>query len=75
MFFRTVKWFRSFPSNTNTQSNLQTVLFQTIQFNMSPKLNAFKYCDVSLTIQLNITHLFTQLSDQTVLFQTKEYTV
>ena len=32
----------------------QTVLFLTIQFNMSTKLNDSKYCYVSLIIQLNI---------------------
>ena len=31
---------------------MSTVLFQTIQFSMS-KLNGFKYCHVSQTIQLN----------------------
>ena len=43
-----------------TQLNDQTVLFQTIQLNMSIKLNVSKYCAVSLIIQLNISHhLFT----------------
>ena len=32
-------------------------------------LNGFRYCYESLTIQLNITHLFTRLNDETVLFQ------
>ena len=41
-----------------TQLNDQTVLFLTIQFSMSTKLNHFKYCYVSLIIQLNISHLF-----------------
>ena len=39
----------------------------------STKLNGSKYCYVSLTIQLNISHLFTQLNDQTVLFQTIKF--
>ena len=35
------------------------------------KLNGSKYCYVSLRIQLNINHfIYTQLNDQTVLFQT-----
>ena len=40
-----------------TQLNELTVLFQTIQFSISE--NGSKYCDVSLTNQLNISHLFT----------------
>ena len=35
------------------------ILFQMIQFSMSKKLNGSKYCYVSQTIQLNISHLFT----------------
>ena len=46
-----------------------SVLLLTIQFSMSKtKLNGFKYCYVSLTVQINISHLFTQLNDQTILF-------
>ena len=41
-----------------TQLNDQTFLFQTTQFSMSTKLNGSKYSHVSLTIQLNISHLF-----------------
>ena len=42
-----------------TQLKDQTVLFQTIQFSIkSIKLNGSKYCYLSLTIQLNIYHLF-----------------
>ena len=32
------------------------------------KLNGTKYCYVSLTIQLNLSHLFTQLDDQPGLY-------
>ena len=39
-----------------TQLNDQTVLFQTIP--LQTKLNGSNYCYVSLTIQLNISHLF-----------------
>ena len=41
-----------------TQLNEPTVLFLTIQSSMS-QLNNFKYCYVSLTIQLNISYLLT----------------
>ena len=41
-----------------TQLNNQTVLFITIQFNMSAKLNGSKYSYILQTIQLNISHLF-----------------
>ena len=33
------------------------------------KLNSSMYCYVSLTIQLSLSYLFTQLNDQIVLFQ------
>ena len=42
-----------------TQLNDQTILFQSIQFSTSRKLNGSKYCYVSLAIQLIISHLFT----------------
>ena len=42
----------------------------------STKLNGFKYCYVSLTIQLNMSHFFyTQLNDQTVLFQAIQFSI
>ena len=41
-----------------TQLNVKTVLFLTIQFSMSTKLNGSEYCYVSVTIQLTIRHLF-----------------
>ena len=44
-----------------------------IRKHKSTKLNSSKYCYVSLTIQLNISHLFTQLNDQTVLFQAIQF--
>ena len=38
------------------------------------KLNGSKYCYASLTIQSNISHfVYTQLNDQTVLFQTIQF--
>ena len=40
-----------------TQVNNQTVLYLTSHFRMNQQ-NGSKYCYVSLTIQLNITHLF-----------------
>ena len=39
------------------------------------KLNSPKYCNVSLKIQLNISNLFTQLNDQTVLFQAIQFSI
>ena len=56
-----------------THLNDQTVLFLTTQFSMLIKLNGSKHCYVSLTIQLNICHLFTLLNGQTVLFQTIQF--
>ena len=38
-------------------------------------VNDSKYCYVSLTIQLNISHLFTQLNDQTVPFQKNQFSI
>ena len=57
-----------------TDLNVKTVLFQTIQFIKSTKLYGFKYCYVSQTIQLNISHLFSSViyldsvKCQTILF-------
>ena len=42
---------------------------------MSTKLNSSKYCYLPQGIQLNISHLFTQLNDQTVLFQTIQFSI
>ena len=39
----------------------------------STKLDGSKYCYESLTIQLNISDLLTQLNDPTVLFQTIQF--
>ena len=39
------------------------------------QLNGCKYCYVSQTIQLNISNLLTQLNDQTVLFQTIQFSI
>ena len=41
----------------------------------STKLYSSNYCYVSLTIQLNISHLFTQLNDQTILFLTSQFSI
>ena len=42
----------------------------------STKLNGSKYCYVSLTIQLNSSHLFIHsVNDQTVLFQTIQFSI
>ena len=50
LFVHSVKGFPLFLFNTNTQLNVKTVLFQTIQFCMSTKLNGSKYCYISLII-------------------------
>ena len=39
----------------------------------STKLNSFKYCYVSLTIQLNVSQLFKQFNDQVVRFLTIQF--
>ena len=41
----------------------------------SIKLNGSKYCYVSLTIQLNMSFVYTQLNDQTVLFLTIQFSI
>ena len=41
----------------------------------STKLYSSEYSNVSLTIQLNISHEFTQLNDQTVLFPTIQFSI
>ena len=47
----------------------------TVKYCSRAHLNGSKYCYVSLTIQLNINHLFTELNNQTVLFQTIQFTI
>ena len=64
LFFR-VKWFHLFLSNTN--NSIYNWLF------ICTELNIFKYCYLILRIKLNISYLFTQLNDQTVLFQTIQF--
>ena len=51
-----------YQSSAYTQLNDQTVLLRTIQFSHSTKLNGYKYCYVSLRIQLNTSHLLTSLA-------------
>ena len=41
----------------------------------STKLHSFKYCYESQTIQLNISHFYTQLNDQTVLFLRIQFSI
>ena len=60
--------FQVFPINTNNS-------YQHHSF-VNKQLNCCKYCHVLLTIQINITHLFsTQLNGQTVLFQIIRFNV
>ena len=49
-----------------------------ITFLNEPKLiflHTIKWFQVLLTMQLNISKLFTQLNDQTVLFQTTQFSI
>ena len=62
-----VKWLQVLPFNTN-------YLIQHLPF-VCTQLNGSNYCYVSLIIQLNNNHLFTQLNDQTVLFQTIQFSI
>ena len=52
--------------------NDQTVLFLTIQFSMSTKLNGSKYCYISLTIQFSISHLFALTLNVKLFYMTKK---
>ena len=75
--FHTIKWFHLFQSNTNNSIYYQS--FVCAQFNV------FKYCCVSLTIQLllfitknSIKHqssVYIQLNDQMVLCQTIKFSI
>ena len=53
----------------NTNYSIQCYSFICIQ------LTGSKYCYVSLTIQVEISHLFTQLNDQIVLFLTIQFNI
>ena len=55
--------------------NDQTVLFQINPFNVSTESNGSSHCYISLTIQLNLSRLFTELNDQTVLVQTIQFSI
>ena len=62
-FWHTVKWFHLISNNSVQQKysllfTLKDQIFQIIHFSMQTKLNGSKYCYVSLTIELNIDHLF-----------------
>ena len=57
---QTVKWLQVLLFNTNFSIQHYSVV--RIQLNIS------KYCYISLTIQLSISYLFTQLTDLAVLF-------
>ena len=58
----TVKW-----SNSSISYNLIS--------HKSTKLDIFKYCYVSLTIQLRINHVSIQLNDQTAIFQIIQFSM
>ena len=44
-------------------------------YDLQTKLNYSKYSYVSLTIKLNVSHLFIQLNDQTVLFPAIQFRI
>ena len=50
-FLPTVKWFHLFLSNTNNSIHYKSFVCAC--------LKVFKYCNLTQTIQLNISHLFT----------------
>ena len=50
-----------------------TFLNQPELFFYYTQLNGFKYCYVRVTLQFNLSHLFTELSDQIVLFLTIQF--
>ena len=66
IFSHTVKWFQVLLCNT---------IYFIQYYSFAKRLNGFKYCYVSLIIQLNISHLFTLLHDQSVLFLTIQFSV
>ena len=61
LLIHTVKW----PNSSISNNSLQHV----------STLNDFKYCYVSVTIQLNISHLFTQLNDRKIIFQAIQFSL
>ena len=44
------------------------------EYNLT-KLNASKYCYVSLKLQLNMSFVYTQLNEKTVLFQAIQFSI
>ena len=62
-----------------TELNNITVLFQTIQFAMSTKLNGSKYWYIYIYITNNLikhqSFIYTQWNDQTALFQTSQFSM
>ena len=63
----TVKWLQGLQFKTN----------YSIQHYSSvcTQLNSSKYCYVSLTVQLNMSFVYIQINDQTVLFQTIQFSI
>ena len=60
---------KSFKYYQSTHNSIQHHSFVCTQ------LNYFNYCYISLTIELNISHLFTQLNDQSVQFLTIQFSL
>ena len=54
----------------HTDKEIQVLVFNTNNLFIYSQLNGFKYCDVLQILQLNISYLFTQLNEKSVLLQT-----
>ena len=69
IYLQTVKWLQLLLCNTNNQFRITVKEFQVLPLNTNnfiqhfsficTQLNSSRYCYVSLTIQLNISHFFT----------------
>ena len=59
----------------HTVEEFQVFLFNTNNSHSFALSNGSKYCNVSQTIYLNISHLYTQLNSHTVLFQTIQFNI
>ena len=70
-FFHTVKWFHLFLSDTNTQLNVKTVLFQTINFSTSTQFLVYTH----LVICVDTVFVYSQLNLKIVLFQTIQFSM
>ena len=68
-FSQAVKWFNSFLSNTISQLNVKTELFQTIKFSISTQLFVYTQLNAQTVLFQTIEFsMSTQFKCQTVLF-------